>query len=385
MDFFLTRDEHAFRDTVRDWADARWPRERAREIDDEGDFPADLWDDMAAMGFHGVGIAEEYGGQGGDVVTQVLLAQGLSRNLAGLAIVWGVSSFAGAKSVGLYGSPEHKERFLPDLAAGRIRVAIAITEPDGGTDLLTRMRTRAQRVDGGWVINGQKTWSTGAHVADYILVLAKSENDQPISRATTLFLVPTNSAGLSMRPIPKLGIKSFASNEIFFDDVFVPDDLKFGAPGGGWKLLVGTLNNERIMTAGFAAGIIEGVLEVAVDYLNQRNAFGRTIGHYQALQHYIADIRSWKAQAELMALYAARMQSDGKECRIEATMAKMVSAEYASKAADLGIQMLGGMGYAMETDMQRYWRDSRVFRIAPITTEMAKNMIAQSCGLPRSY
>ncbi|HJQ46494.1 MAG TPA: acyl-CoA dehydrogenase family protein [Amycolatopsis sp.] len=385
MDFFLTKDELAFRDAVRDWADAKWPRQRARELDEKGEFPTELWDDMAAMGFHGIGVSEEYGGQGGDVVTQVLLAQGLSRNLAGLATMWGVPSFAGAKSVGLYGSPEHKERFLPDLAAGRSRFAIAITEPDGGTDLLGRMRTHARRADGGWVITGQKIWSTGAHVADYILVLAKSEDDAPVSRSMTLFLVPTNSDGLSMRQIPKLGIKPFASNEIFFDDVFVPDDLVFGERGGGWKLLVGTLNNERIMTAGFAAGVLDGVLEVAVEYLNQREAFGRTIGHYQALQHYIADIRAWKAQSELLALYAARMQSAGKECGTEATMAKMVSAEYANKAADLGIQMLGGMGYAMETDMQRFWRDSRIYRIAPITTEMAKNIVAQSCGLPRSY
>lgn len=385
MEFLLSDDNRAFQQAIREWSDAKYPKSRALEIDSHGEYPEQLWQDMAQLGLHGVGVDESYGGQGGDVVAQVLVAQGLARNLAGLAAVWGIPSFAGAKSVGAYGSEEQKQQLLPKIAAGEIRVSIAITEPAGGTDLLGGLRTRAVQRDGGWVLNGQKVWSTGAHVADYVLVLARSEPDAPIHKATTLFLVPTGSDGLTLRDIPKLGMKSMGSNEVFLDDVYVDAGLVMGGRGMGWKCLLETLNNERIMTAGLATGVLEGVLEVAVEYLQERTAFGKSIGHFQALQHNIADIAAWKLQSELITYYAARLQSEGRPCGTEATMAKLVTAEYANRAADIGIQILGGMGYSLETHMQRAWRDSRLFRIAPITDEMARNMIAESHGLPRSF
>ncbi|MGQ4598894.1 acyl-CoA dehydrogenase family protein [Nocardia sp. R6R-6] len=385
MELLLDTEAREFRDAVRSWVDSKYPKSRAREIEADKEYPYELWDDFADAGFHGIGIDEEYGGQGGDVVSQVLLGQGLARNLGGLVAVWGIPSFAGAKSVGAYGSTEQKQRFLPDLAKGKLRFAIAITEPGGGTDVLSAMRTRAQRAPGGWTITGQKVWSTGAHVADYLLVLAVSHPEEKPSRRCSLFLVPTANEGLTCRPIPKLGMRAVASNEVYFDDVFVPDELMLGEPGRGWGNIVATLNNERILTASFATGMIEGVLEGAVEYLQQRSAFGGPIGRFQALQHYVADIAAWLRQSELVTYYAALLQQQNRPCGTEATMAKMVTADYVTQAADLGIQILGGLGYSQETDMQRFWRDSRLFRIAPITNEMARNMIAESFGLPRSY
>jgi acyl-CoA dehydrogenase len=385
MDALLTDEQIAFKQAIREWSDAKYPKTRVVELDNLGEFPEELWDDMAEMGFHGVGIAEEYEGQGGDVITQALLAQGLARNLAGLATLWGVPSFAGAKTVGAAGTEAQKAELLPKLAAGEIRVAIAITEPGGGTDLLGALRTRAVHDDDGWVLNGQKVWSTGAHVSDYVLVLARSDADAPAHKGMTLFLVPTSAEGLALRQIPKLGMKPMGSNEVFLDNVRVSDDAVLGEPGTGWKSLVGSLNNERIITAGFATGVLEGVLEAALAYVQEREAFGKPIGQFQALQHYIADIAAWKLQSELLTYYSARLQSEGKPCGTEATLAKLVTAEYANQAADLGIQILGGMGYSLETFMQLAWRDSRIFRIAPITSEMARNMIAESYGLPRSF
>jgi alkylation response protein AidB-like acyl-CoA dehydrogenase len=385
VDFDLTEEQQDFRSMVHAWVERHYPKERARALEaDDGQYPEELWRDLAAAGFHGIGIDERYGGQGGDAMTQSILARELTRTLAGLSGVWGVSSFAGGKTLSLYGTEEQKASYLPALARGELRFAIAITEPEGGTDLLGALRTRATRVPGGWRLRGQKIWSSGASAADYLVVLARPE--QMTGRtALSTFLVPTDAEGVAIRKIPKLGMRSLSACEVFLDDVVVPDELLIGVPGRGWHQLLPTLNNERIITASSALGVIDGVLEDALRYLSERQAFGRPIGQFQALQHRIADIVAWRHQSELLTWRAAWLQANDRPCGLEATLAHSVSAEYASAAADAGIQFLGGLGYSMETDMQRYWRDSRLYRIAPITTEMAKNMIAEMAGLPRSF
>jgi len=387
MDFAFTEEQEQFRKTVHDWVERECPKNVALEIEkDEFNYPFELFDKMSRAGFHAIGIDEEYGGGGGDVITQMILARELARSLAGLTWTWGINSFAGAKSVGVYGNEEQKRRFLPDLAEGRLRFSIAVTEPSGGTDLLGAMKTTARKVDGGWSITGQKIWSTAAHVADYFLLLARTDaNVTKNSQGTTLFLVPGKAQGVETRQIPKLGMRAVGSCEIFLDDVFVPDDLVLGEPGRAWHMMLGTLNNERIMLAALCCGIIDGVLEDALAYLNQREAFGKRIGQFQSLQHYVADIAMWQKQSELVTFNAAWLQSQGKPCGLEANMAKVITSEAANKSADLGIQFLGGMGYSAETNAQRYWRDSRLFRIGPITNEMARNVIAENLGLPRSF
>ncbi len=387
MNFALSEEQELFRKTVRDWVERECPKSVALHLEQrEFEFPFELWDKMSEAGFHGVGIAEEYGGQGGDIVTQALLARELGRSLAGLTWMWGLSSFAGAKAIGFYGSDEQRERFLPRLARGETRFAIAVTEPSGGTDLLGALGTSARPTEGGWRINGQKIWSSAANVSDYLLLLARSDRAvEKRTQGTTLFLVPRESEGLETRPIPKIGMRALASCEIFLDDVFVPDDLVLGEPGRGWYHLLNTLNNERILVAALCTGIIDGVLEDALAYMAEREAFGRSIGHFQALQHYIANIAMWQEQAELVTYHAAWLQQQGQACARQANMAKVLASEYAGQAADLGLQILGGMGYSAETNMQRYWRDARLYRIGPITNEMARNVIAESYGLPRSF
>jgi alkylation response protein AidB-like acyl-CoA dehydrogenase len=201
----------------------------------------------------------------------------------------------------------------------------------------------------------------------------------------SLFWIPTNSPGVKMTPLPKLGMRSMGSCTVHLENVFVPDELVLGEPGKAWYMLLPTLNNERIMVAAFCLGVLDGVLEDALDYVKQRKAFGKFIGEFQALQHYIADIAMWRQQVELMLLHCAWLQSNGRNAHIESSMLKVTASEYANRAADLGIQILGGMGYSSETDMQRYWRDSRLWRIGPITNEMARNVIAEGLGLPRSF
>jgi alkylation response protein AidB-like acyl-CoA dehydrogenase len=389
MNFELTDEQRMFQDMVRDWVDKEAPKEWSREIErKEHEYPFELWDKLTKAGFHGISVPEEYGGQGGDIMMQMLLARGLSRSLAGLTWVWGLTSFAGSKSVGLYGSDEQKQRFLPQIAKGQARFSIGFTEPGGGTDVLGAMRTFAKRDDagGGWIINGSKTWCSSAHVADYILLLARTDRDvEKRHQGLTLFILPAKSEGVVVNDIPKLGMRSLGSCDVGLDDVFVPDEYVLGEPGRAWYMLLPTLNNERVMLASLCMGILDGVLEDALAYVQEREAFGKKIGQFQILQHYIADIWMWRRQAELLVYQAASLLSQGKDCFMESNTAKIQASEYAVKAADLGIQIYGGMGYSAETDAQRYWRDARLFRIGPVTNEMARNSIAELLGLPRSF
>lgn len=387
MDFDLPEEHSAFRDVIRRWVENECPKDWARELEaDEDNYPHALWDKFTEAGMHGVGIDEEFGGQGGDVLMQMVLARELARSLGGLAWIWGITSFAGSKSIGLYGTAEQKARYLPKIAAGELKAAISFTEPGGGTDLLGSMATTAERVDGGWVINGEKIWSSSAHVADYLLCIARSDkNIEKAHQGLTLFWVPADAQGVSITPLPKLGMRSMGSCTVVYNNVFVADENVLAEPHNAWYTLLPTLNNERIMVGAFCLGVIDGVLEDALAYVMQRKAFGRYIGEFQALQHYIADIATMQKTTELLLYFCASKQARGEAVGNEANMLKLQASEAANHAADLGIQILGGMGYSAETDMQRYWRDSRLWRIGPITNEMVKNGIAQSLGLPRSY
>jgi acyl-CoA dehydrogenase len=387
MNVSLSEEQLAFRDMVRKWVEAEAPKSWARALEqDEHHYPFALWDKFSEAGFHGIGIEEQYGGQGGDVVTQMILARELARSLGGLAWIWGITSFAGGKSIGVYGTEAQKQKFLPLITAGKLRAAIAFTEPGGGTDVLGALRTEAVRGDGGWILSGEKIWSSSAHVADYLLVLARTDrNVKKRHQGVTLLWVPAKSPGIKITPLPKLGMRSMGSCAVHFENVFVPDELVLGEPGNAWYMLLPTLNNERIMVGAFCAGVIDGVLEDALAYMQQRKAFGRMIGEFQVLQHYVADIAIWRQSVELLLEHTAGLLSAGKPCHMESSMLKVMASDYAVQAADLGIQIMGGMGYSAETDMQRYWRDARLWKIGPITNEMARNVIAEGLGLPRSF
>ena len=329
MDFELTETQQLFQKTVHEWVDREVPKSWARELEmKEHEFPFELFDKFTEAGFHGIGIPEEYGGQGGDVITQMILARELARSLAGLTWVWGITSFAGGKSVGLYGSEEQKRKHLPAIAEGREKWAIGFTEPHGGTDLLGAMKTTAKKVDGGYVVNGSKTWSSMSHVADYILLLARTdEAAEKRHQGVSLFILPAKSEGVTIREIPKLGMRSMGSCDVFLDDVFIPEENLLGEENRAWYMLLPTLNNERIMLSSFCVGIMDGVLEDALRYVMEREAFGGVIGRFQALQHHIANIAMWRDQAELMVYRAAWLQSLGRPCGQQANMAKVVASE----------------------------------------------------------
>lgn len=387
MDFELNEEQRAFRDVIRRWVNAECPKDWMRELEkDEENYPLALWDKIAEQGFFGIGIPEEWGGLGGDVVMQMIFAREFARTAGGLLWVWGLTSFGGAKTISLVGTDEQKQRWLPAMAEGKLRVSLSMTEPDGGTDVLGAMKTVARKVDGGWILNGAKMWTTAAKVADRLLVLARTDkNVEKKHQGLTMFFVDAKTPGITASLLPKLGMRAMGSCSVTYDDVFVPDEDVLGEPGKAWYSMLPTLNNERIMVGAQCLGAIDGVLEDAVQYMKERKAFGKIIGQFQILQHYVADIATWQQTTELLLYYVATLQSQGKECGVQANMLKMVATENACKAADLGIQILGGMGYSAETDMQRYWRDHRILRMTPISNEMVRNSIAESLGLPRSF
>ncbi len=387
MDFDLSEEQTAFRDIVRRWVNAELPKDLMRSLEaDEENYPFVIWDKLKEQGYFGIGIPEEYGGLGGDVVMQMIFAREMARTAGGLLWVWGLTSFGGAKTLTVAGTEEQRQKWLPEMAAGNLRVSLSMTEPDGGTDVLGAMKTFADKVDGGWVINGAKMWTTAAKVADRLLVLARSDRHAAKKHhGLTAFFVDAKTAGITATLLPKLGMRAMGSCSVSYDNVFVPDADVLGEPHQAWKAMLPSLNNERIMVGAQCLGAIDGVLEDALDYMKQRHAFGKPIGQFQILQHYVADIATSQKLVELLLYNVAWMQAKGMPCGNEANMLKMVATERAVEAADLGIQILGGMGYSAETDMQRYWRDHRILRMTPISNEMVRNTIAENLGLPRSF
>ncbi|KUR76692.1 acyl-CoA dehydrogenase family protein [Novosphingobium sp. Fuku2-ISO-50] len=387
MDFQLSEEQAAFRDIVRRWVNAELPKDLMRKLEaDEENYPYLIWDKLKEQGFFGIGIPEEYGGLGGDVVMQMIFAREMARTAGGLLWVWGLTSFGGAKTLTVAGTEEQRRKWLPEMAAGNLRVSLSMTEPDGGTDVLGAMKTFADKVDGGWVINGAKMWTTAARAADRLLVLARSDRHAAKKHhGLTAFFVDAKTPGITATLLPKLGMRAMGSCSVSYDNVFVPDSDVLGAPHQAWSAMLPSLNNERIMVGAQCLGAIDGVLEDALAYMMQRHAFGKPIGQFQILQHYVADIATSQKLTELLLYNVAWMQANGMPCGNEANMLKMVATENAVKAADLGIQILGGMGYSAETDMQRYWRDHRILRMTPISNEMVRNTIAENLGLPRSF
>jgi acyl-CoA dehydrogenase len=385
LNFALSEQQVRFSRQLDEWVARECPPETARALEAQDEYPFELHRKLAEAGYHGLSVPQEYGGGGGDNLMQMLLARGLGRSLAGLTWVWGSTSFAGANSVGLYGTDAQKREFLPAIASGDLRFTIGFTEPGGGTDLLGALRTTAVRVDGGWVITGTKRWCASAHVSDYILLLARTEELSRRQDGVTLFLVPRESPGLSMISLPTLGMRALSAFDLTLDQVFVPDSLVLGEPGRAWHMLLPTLNNERLVLLGLCCGMLDGILDGVIAYAKEREAFGRRIGELQIIQHYIADIAMARRQTELVAHHAAWLDVTDQPAVLELNMGKVIATEHVVRAADLGIQILGGQGYSAETDMQRYWRDARLYRMSPITNEMARNLVAERLGLPRSF
>ena len=386
MNFDLSKEKQFLRENIRELIERECPREYARETDEKEEFPERIWKALAEGGYLGIPIEEEYGGSGGDVLDMTLVTEELARRSGAIGLTFFMSSCFGGHLLAIMGNEKQKRELLPRLAAGEVKFAFSLTEPDGGTDVLGAMKTTAVEKDDHFLINGQKVWTTAAHVSDYITVVArtKAQVSKP-AEGISVFLLDRDTPGIRLRKLEKIGIRATPSFEVFYEDVKAPKDRLLGEKDRGFYQLLGMLNNERILTAALCLGEQQAALDDALQYAKERRAFGKPIGQMQAVQHKLAWMRTKVELSRLITYKAAWLQSLGRDCAIEANMAKLVSANHACEVTDAGMQILGGYCYSREYDMQRYWRDCRLHKVGPVSDEMVLNFIGERMGLPRSY
>jgi acyl-CoA dehydrogenase len=360
-----------------------------REHDEKHEFPWDFYNVFAQQGWIGIIVPEEYGGAGmGIMEAAVLLAEvGHSAGVQNAASTLHISIF-GMGPVIHHGSEELKQRYLPPTASGDLHVSFGVTEDDAGTDT-SRIRTVARRDGERWIVNGKKIWNTKAQQSSKCLLLARTtprdEGAKPL-QGMTLFLIDLDPEYVEIRPIDKCGRNAVNSNELFIHDLPVENADVVGEVGNGFYCLLDGLNPERIVLAAESVGIGRQALDKAVHYAKEREVFGRPIGMNQAIAHPLADSYAELEAAELLWQKAAWAFDEGHEVGALANIAKLRASEASYRACDRAVQTFGGMGYAKECNVERYWRESRMSRIAPISNEMILNFVSEHVlGLPRSY
>lgn len=386
MDFTFNEEQKMLIATLEKFIQKECTPEFARSIDESAEFPQDLYRKMCDLGFMSMPFPQKYGGMDGTIMDEVLIIEYLSKASAAIGLTYFLSTCFGGKSIEYFGTEEQKRHYLPKLFSGDWMFALALTEPGGGTDILGSLKTTAMKNGDRYIVNGQKTFITGAHVANYLVTVVKTERDTgKKSGGLSVLIIDAKSPGVSMRRLHKLGIRATGTNEIFFTDVEVPVGNLMGVENKGWSQVVNTLNNERVCLAALSVGVGQAALEKALEYAKSREAFSRPIGGFQSIQNYLAEMATDVEMARLLTYKAAWLQSQGIKCAKETAMAKLAASEIGCQAALKGMRIMGGYGYMMEYDMQRYFRDAELFLVAPITNEMAKNFIAMEMGLPRSY
>ena len=385
MNFERVQEHDMLRDSVRAFFERELPEKRIREMDRARKIPRHIWKRFAALGWQGLSVPTEFGGSGADVSTAAVFTEELARRFPSLATDWLLVSMT-ARILRESGTPKHKAELLPRLAAGDFLMSFGMSEPGGGTDVLA-LKTRASLQGGEWVVRGQKLYTSFADDADAILVLCRTDPapDAKRARGLSLVLTPRNQQGVQVRRLELMGQRAACTCEVFLDDARAPADAVVGEQGRGWYTLLRSLDEERILCAAMYVGITAAALEQALQYARDRNAFGRPIGAFQAVQHPLAETATELEQIRLLTAKAAWLQSQGMECATEAAMAKLAASEAAVRATDRGMRVLGGYGLVEESPMERLFRDTRLGPFSPISNEMVKNFVAERLGLPRSY
>ena len=373
------------RETVRAWFARNLPHEVIRALEEERKpVPRTLWKEMGAMGWLGLTTPEEYGGGGAGPLLATVLMEELGRGWASLGSDWVSLSMVNRLLVN-HGSEELRARYLPGLISGELRCAISLTEPSGGTDLLS-LRTRATLEDGEWVLRGQKLYTSVMSDNDIIFVLCRTDEatDGKKARGLSMIVVERQEA-VRVQKLRLMGMRSGGTSEVFFDEARAPESALVGERGRGFYHLIGSLNDERINAASNGIGIAGAAFDEALRYAKEREAFDRPIGQFQAIQHYLADMAIGLEQSRLLTQKAAWLLEHGRPCSLEACMAKVSVAEMLTNMTDKGMRILGGYGYSDDSPMERYFRDGRLQPFSPMSNEMGRNTIGELLGLPRSY
>jgi acyl-CoA dehydrogenase len=389
MDF----DEPEIRGTIKEQVSklvTSLPSDYFKKKDKSKEFPRELWNLLATNGWFGVNIPEEFGGAGLGLSELSLVVQTVAS--AGAGVIGGnlftVTSAMVPPALLKYGSESLKHRFLPKLAKGDSICAIGITEPNAGVNTLD-IDTFAEKKAGEYVITGQKVWITFAPFSDLMLLVARTTKKEKVvskSQGLSLFLVNMHDTRIRIAPIDSLAMRPLLSSEVILDGVSVPEDQLIGTQDKGWAQLTSLLNNERVSAASLCLGTGDYVLRRAVEYSKSRIVFGRPIGQNQSIQFPLADSAAKLETARLMLSKATWLYDNGRDCAVEANVAAYMSATAAFEAADRAIQTFGGMGFALETDIERHFRDLRLWRTAPLPEQMVLSLLAQRMlGMPKSY
>jgi acyl-CoA dehydrogenase len=388
MDFWFTEDQQAIRGAVAELA-GKFSDEYWSEHDEKHEFPWEFYKAFADAGWLGIAIPEEYGGGGLGVAEAAILLEEVAASGAAMN---GCSAMHltifGINTIVKHGTPELRAEVLPGVVDGSLHVCFGVTEPNAGTDT-TRVSTFARRDGDHYVVSGRKVWITKAGDSQKIVLLTRTTPREECAKPTdgmTLFLADLDPSTVEIRPIAKMGRNAVASNELFIDGLRVPASARIGEEGNGFRYLLDGLNPERILLAHEALGIGRVALDRAADYARQRVVFDRPIGQNQGIAFPLADARMRLDAAGLAARQAAWRYDQGLSCGAEANAAKYLCADAAFQATDRALQTLGGMGYSREYHIERYFREARLMRIAPVSQEMVLNYVSQHVlGLPKSY
>jgi len=388
MDFSDNEIYEAIREGVRRVC-ADFPDEYWSEKDTNHEFPWDFYEKVAEGGWIGIAIPEEFGGGGkgiteASIVLEEIAASGAAMN--GCSAIH--LSMFGMEPVRKYGSAELVAEVLPRVASGELHVAFGVTEPDAGTDT-TKIRTRAERDGDEYVITGAKVWTSKAPYCDMCLLLVRTTPFEEVSSPTegiSLFLVDLDDDAVEITPIPKVGRNAVVSCEVRYDGLRVPASRLIGDEGEGFRYILDGLNPERILIAAEAFGIGKAAVRKAVEYAKERVVFDRPIGMNQGIAFPLAEAHMKLHAAELVIREASWRYDNDLPCAEAANTAKYLASEAGFFAADRAMQTFGGFGYASEYHVERYWREARLMKIAPVSQEMVLNFISsKTLGLPKSY
>jgi butyryl-CoA dehydrogenase len=376
MDFDLTEEQRLIRDTARDFA-AREIAPKAAELDKTGRWPSEIIKQMAELGFLGMAIPQEYGGAGMDTVSYALAMEEISAACASCGVIMSVNNSLFCDPVYKFGTDAQKKDVLCPCARGEKLGCFGLTEPMSGSDAQT-MATSAEKVPGGWVINGAKNWITNGPHADFILLFAVTDRSSPKIKHTA-FLIPKGTPGFTQNPRDhKLGIHAAHSCTVFFEACKVPDSAVVGNVGEGFKVAMATLDGGRIGIASQALGIAKAALGTSAAYAKERKSFGVPIAQHQAIQFMLADMATELDAARLLTWRAAAMKDAKARHTMESAEAKLFASEMATRVAHKAIQIHGGYGYSVEFPVERHYRDARITEIYEGTSEIQRIVIAAS-------
>ncbi len=377
MNFELSDEQMQFRDLLRSFAEKEI-RPVAHQMEHDGTYPADIVARMADLGLFGMTVPTEYGGLGIDTVSLAIVFEEISREWMGVAGILGSHSLS-CRMIALYGTEDQKRRYLPDLASGKRRTGIALTEPDVGSDL-QGISTRARREGEIYVVNGRKMWITNARHADPLPVLVKTDpNVEPRHRGMSILLVDANTPGFEvLRDIDKLGYKGPETCEVVLDEAIVPaDNLLGGVEGKGLQQALSALEVGRINVAARSVGIAQAALDLALSYSSERRAFGHVIRDFQAIQLKLADLATEVQAARLLTWWAADRVDHSQRADLETGMAKLFASEVALRAALESMRIHGSYGYSTEFDVERLYRDAPLLVIGEGTSDILRTVIAK--------